>query len=156
YRAAVDALRKIESWDVPFAAAGVTDATGTIATHGDARQAVLLASVSKPIAALATLIAAEEGIVDLDEDAGPPGSTGRPPLAHTWGLPFRGRDPISPPGRRRIYSNQGYRVVGMLVAERAEMPFPEYVDAAICRPLGLELDPDGHPGAGMHACLDDI
>jgi CubicO group peptidase (beta-lactamase class C family) len=152
----MEALRKIDAWDVPFAAAGVTDANATIATHGDPRRAVLLASVSKAVSALATLVAAEEGVVDLDEPAGPPGSTVRHLLAHASGLPFKGLVPIAPPGRRRIYSNEGFAVLGEHVGARAEMPFSGYVRAAVCEPLGLELDPEGHPGAGMHACLDDV
>ena len=115
-----------------------------------------LASVSKPITALATLVAAEEGVVDLDEAAGPPGATVRHLLAHASGLPFEGASPIAPPGRRRIYSNEGFRVLGAHLAERAEMPFSEYVRAAIGEPLGLALDPSGHPGAGMHGSLDDV
>ena len=39
----------------------------TSALAGDAGRAVRLASVSKPIAALAVMVAAEEGVVDLDE-----------------------------------------------------------------------------------------
>jgi CubicO group peptidase (beta-lactamase class C family) len=152
----MDALRQIEKWDVPFAAAGVTDATATIAALGDARCSVLLASVSKPVSALATLVAAEEGVVDLEEPAGPPGSTVRHLLAHASGLPFEGTRPISPPGRRRIYSNEGFAILGDHVGARAEIPFADYVRAAVCEPLGLELDPAGHPGAGMHACLDDL
>ena len=124
---AVEALRQIDAWDVPFAAAGVTRADATVATHGDAGRAVPLASVSKPVAALATLVAAEEGVVDLDEPAGPPGSTVRHLLAHTSGLPFEGAAPISRPGRRRIYSNEGFAVLGAHVARRAEMPFAAYV-----------------------------
>ena len=67
-----------------------------------------LASVSKPIAALATLVAAEEGVVDLDEPAGPRGRNDPSPPAHASGLPFEGETPIAPPGRRRIYSNEGF------------------------------------------------
>ena len=153
---AVEALRQIDAWDVPFAAAGVTRVDATLATHGDAGRAVPLASVSKPVAALATLVAAEEGVVDLDEPAGPPGSTVRHLLAHTSGLPFEGEAPISRPGRRRIYSNEGFAVLGAHVARRAEMPFAAYVREAVCRPLALGLDPEGHPGAGMHASLEDV
>ena len=58
--------------------------------RGEANRAVRLASVSKPVAALAVLVAAEEGVVDLDEPAGPPGSTVRHLLAHTSGLAVRG------------------------------------------------------------------
>jgi CubicO group peptidase (beta-lactamase class C family) len=152
----MEALRQIDAWDVPFAAAGVTRPDATVAVRGDVGRAVRLASVSKPIAALATLVAAEEGVVDLDEPAGPPGATVRHLLAHASGLPFEGESPIAPPARRRIYSNEGFRVLGAHVGERAEMPFAEYVRAAVVEPLRIWLDPDGHPGSGMHGSLDDV
>ena len=149
-------LLQIDEWDVPFAAAGVTRAEATIAVRGDVSRVVRLASVSKPVTALAVLVAAEEGVVDLDEPAGPPGSTVRHLLAHASGLPFHGHVPIAPPGRRRIYSNEGFGVLGEHLVKHAEMPFSEYVRGAICEPLGLGLDPEGHPGAGMRANLDDV
>ena len=152
----MEALRQIDRWDVPFACAGVTRAGATVATHGDTRRAVRLASVSKPVTALATLVAAEEGALDLDEAAGPPGATLRHLLSHASGLPFEGTVPIARPGRRRIYSNEGFWLVGEHVAARTEMPFAAYVQAAVCDPLGIGLDPRGHPGAGMHASLDDV
>ena len=150
------ALRQIDTWEVPFAAAGVTRTDSAVAAHGDTERSVRLASLSKPVAALATLVAAEEGVVDLDEAAGPPRATIRHLLAHASGLPFEGESPIAPPGRRRIYSNEGFRVLGEHVAGRAEMPFADYVRAAVVEPLGLRLDPGGHPGAGMHGSLDDV
>lgn len=149
------ALRQIEDWPVPFAAAGVVIGD-RVETHGDASRRVRLASVSKPVAALAVLVAAEEGAVDLDEPAGPPGSTVRHLLAHASGLPFEGETPIAAPGRRRIYSNEGFRVLGAHLAAKAEMPFAEYVRAAVCDPLRIGLDPRGDPGSGMHASLDDV
>jgi CubicO group peptidase (beta-lactamase class C family) len=152
----VEALHQIDEWDVPFAAAGVTTAAATVATRGDAGRAVRLASVSKPVAALAALVAAEEGVVDLDGLAGPPGATVRHLLAHASGLPFEGEKPIAPPGRRRIYSNEGFRVLGEHVAGRAEMAFSDYVRRAVAEPLELALDPGGHPGAGMHGSLEDV
>jgi CubicO group peptidase (beta-lactamase class C family) len=88
YDRPLQALSQIDTWDVPFAAAGVTRADATVAVHGDAERAVRLASVSKPVSALATLVAAEEGVVDLDEPAGPPGATVRHLLSHASGLPF--------------------------------------------------------------------
>ncbi len=138
----MQALRQIDGWPVDFAAAGVVDADGVASTRGDATRAVRLASVSKPVAALATLVAAEEGVVDLDETAGPPGSTVRHLLAHASGLPFEGSEPIARPGHRRIYSNEAFRVLAAHVAEHAEMPFAEYVRAAVCDPLDIGLDPD--------------
>ena len=152
----VEALYQVDEWDVPFVAAGVVRADGPLATRGDMSRPVRLASLSKPIAALATLVAAEEGVVDLDEPAGPPGSTVRHLLAHASGLPFEGEVPIAPPGRRRIYSNEGFRMLGEHVAERAEMPFDDYVQAGVVEPLGVAIDPTGHPGAGMHGSLEDM
>lgn len=152
----MEALHQIDGWGTAFAAAGVTRADAAVATNGDSSRAVRLASVSKPVAALATLVAAEEGVVDLDEPAGPPGATVRHLLAHASGLPFEGESPIAAPGRRRIYSNEGFRILGEHLAGRAEMPFVDYVRAAVVEPLGLSLDPAGHPGAGMHGSLDDM
>ena len=152
----MQALRQIDEWPVEFAAAGVVDREGRVHTHGDADRRVRLASVSKPVTALACLVAAEEGVIDLDEPAGPPGSTVRHLLAHTSGLPFEGTTTIAQPGRRRIYSNEAFRVLAEHLASRAEMPFAEYVLAAVCIPLEIELDPTGDPGSGMHGALVDV
>ena len=152
----MQALRQIEGWPVPFAAAGAVGSDGRLQTHGDTDRSVPLASVSKPVVAVAYLVAAEEGVVDLDAPAGPPGSTVRHLLAHASGLPFEGATPISRPGKRRIYSNEGFRVLGRHLATRAEMPFVDYVRAAVCEPLGLGLDPAGDPSSGMHASLSDV
>ena len=141
---------------MPFAAAGIVRSDGTVEQHGDVRRAVRLASVSKPVGALALLVAAEEGVVDLDEPAGPPGATVRHLLAHASGLPFEGGAPIAPPGRRRIYSNEGVLVLAAHLEAAAEMPFSEYVRAAVCEPLRIALDPSGDPGSGMHGSLDDV
>jgi CubicO group peptidase (beta-lactamase class C family) len=152
----VQALRQIDAWQAEFAAAGVVDREGLVSTHGDVHRSVRLASVSKPVAALAVLVAAEEGVIDLDEAAGPPGSTVRHLLAHTSGLPFEGTTPIAQPGRRRIYSNEGFRAVADHLAAAAEMRFADYVRAAVCTPLANGLDPVGDPGSGMHASLEDV
>ncbi len=152
----VQALRQIESWPVSFAAAGVVTGDGQVDAEGDTLRAVRLASVSKLVGALAVLVAAEEGVVDLDETAGPPGSTVRHLLAHASGLPFEGGEPIAAPGRRRIYSNEAFRVLSAHLEAGAEMPFADYVRAAVCDPLGIALDPAGDPGSGMHASLADV
>jgi CubicO group peptidase (beta-lactamase class C family) len=152
----VQALRQIDGWPVDFAAAGVVDRDGQVSTRGESSRSVRLASVSKPVTALATLVAAEEGVVDLDEPAGPPGSTVRHLLAHASGLPFEGAEPIARPEHRRIYSNEAFRVLAQHLAGRAEMPFSDYVHEAVCAPLGIGLDPTGDPGSGMHASLDDV
>jgi CubicO group peptidase (beta-lactamase class C family) len=120
------------------------------------------ASVTKLLTACAVLVAAEEGILDLDEPAGPPGSSVRHLLAHASGLPFEGNGPpIARPGERRIYSNAGYEQLAALLARRAEMPFEEYVRAAVLEPLGMvasELRPDAHgiAAAGAWGPLTDL
>lgn len=152
----MQALRQIDGWPVEFAAAGVVDPAGNISTFGESTRAVRLASVSKSVTALATLVAAEEGVVDLDEPAGPPGSSVRHLLAHASGLSFDGTAPIARPGHRRIYSNTAFAVLAGHLATRAEMPFADYVRAAVCEPLDIGLDPTGDPGSGMHASLDDV
>jgi len=152
----VQALRQIDQWPVEFVAAGVVDSEGRVATRGDASRSVRLASVSKPVAALAALVAAEEGVLDLDEPAGPAGSTVRHLLSHASGLPFEGTEPIARPGHRRIYSNEAFRVLASHLAARAEMPFADYVRLAVCEPLDVGLDPTGDPGSGMHASLEDV
>jgi CubicO group peptidase (beta-lactamase class C family) len=152
----VQALRQIDRWPVRLAAAGVVTVEGRLDAYGATGEVFALASVSKPVAALAVLVAAEEGVVDLDELAGPPGATLRHLLAHASGLPFEGRRPVSLPGARRIYSNEGFRALGTHLARRSEMPFAEYVRAAVAMPIASGLDPAGDPGAGMHASLEDV
>ena len=71
-----------------------------------------LASVTKPLVARAAQIAIEEGVVELDTAAGPPGSTVRHLLAHASGYSMHSAEVMSPPGKRRVYSNYGFRVAG--------------------------------------------
>jgi CubicO group peptidase (beta-lactamase class C family) len=73
----------------------------------------------------------------LDEPAGPPGATVRHLLAHASGLPLDGRDPIAPPGTRRIYSNAGFEMLGSVLADRAGMGFADYLSSAVLQPLML-------------------
>jgi len=114
------------------------------------------ASVTKLVTALAALVAAEEGVIDLDEPAGPEGSTVRHLLAHASGLPFEPGGPAGRPGRRRIYSNVGFEVLADHVAERAEMPFRDYLSAGVLRPLKMQAELRGSPASELHGTLDDL
>jgi len=60
---------------------------------------------------------------------------------------------FSQPGRRRIYSNYGFEVAGALVAERAEMSFPEYF-AHVWAGTGMRLV--GSAGSGVSGRLGDL
>ena len=119
-----------------------------MAVHGVTGREYRWASVTKPVTALACLVAAEEGTIDLDDAAGPPGSTFRHLLAHASGLPLEGASPIARPGERRIYSDHGFDVLGAALAEHAEMPFADYLREAVLEPLGLRARYDGRPGLG--------
>lgn len=152
----MEALRQIETWNVPHASAAVVTAQGTLETQGDRGRVYRWASVTKPVTALAVLVAAEEGTIDLDEPAGPEGSTVRHLLAHASGLPFEGDRPISRPGERRIYSNTGFGVLGEHLASRADMPFADYLRGAVLDPLQMEAELRGNPAAGLHGSLDDL
>jgi CubicO group peptidase (beta-lactamase class C family) len=152
----VDALRTVERWPVEHVAVGVASASGPEAVRGDAGREFRWASVTKPVTALACLVAAEEGAIDLDGPAGPPGSTFRHLLAHASGLPLEGGSPIAKPGERRIYSDHGFDVLGAALAAAAEMPFAEYLAAAVLEPLCLGARYDGRPGSGVYGSLDDL
>jgi CubicO group peptidase (beta-lactamase class C family) len=152
----VEALRQVDDWPVRRAALGVTSADGTIARRGEATAPMAWASVTKLITALAALVAAEEGVVDLDEAAGPPGSTFRHLLSHASGLPPEGETPIAKPGARRIYSNAGFEVLAERVSAAAEMPFGDYLRQAALGPLEMAASLDGSPASGISGTLDDL
>ena len=151
---ALDALRQIDEWGADNAAAGAVSPEGVPVTHGPTLE-FRWASVTKLATALAVLIAAEEGVVDLDEPAGPPGSTVRHLLAHASGLPFEGETPIAEPGKRRIYSNTGFERLAAHVEAAAEIPFSEYLRAAVFEPLRMKAELRGSPASGAHGTLDD-
>ncbi len=152
----MDALRQIDSWGARTATAGVVRAGEIVGTHGPRHAELRWASVTKLATALACLVAAEEGAIELDEAAGPPGSTVRHLLAHASGLPFDGSEPIAKPGTRRIYSNTGFEVLAEHVADAAETAFAEHLRGAVLEPLGLSAELRGSPAAGMEGSLDDL
>ncbi len=134
----LQSLALIENWPVPTAAAAVVRADGTLlGSHGPAGQRFPLASVTKPLAAYAALVAYEEGAIDLDEPAGPPGATVRHLLAHTSGLAFDEHRVTASPGERRLYSNAGFEQLGDHIAKATEIPFGEYLRQAVLEPLGM-------------------
>jgi CubicO group peptidase (beta-lactamase class C family) len=150
-----EALAQIDGWPA-IATAGVVTRERSWA-QGPRSQEFRWASVTKLVTATAILVAAEEGIVDLDEPAGPEDSTVRHLLAHASGLPFDGERAIARPGQRRIYSNTGFNLLGALVAERAEMEFDQYLREAVLGPLGMARTRlAGPPASGLRGPLDDL
>jgi CubicO group peptidase (beta-lactamase class C family) len=152
----VEALQRIDDWHAPNAAAGVVRNAGVVAAHGPRDRTFRWASVTKLVTALAALVAAEEGVIDLDEPAGPEGSTVRHLLAHASGLPFEPGAPAGRPGQRRIYSNVGFETLADHIAGHAEMPFGDYLRSGVLEPLGLKAELRGSPAADLHGSLDDL
>jgi len=153
----VDALAQIDAWGAEHAAAALVRPRHVAALHGNAEHVFRWASVTKLLTVYALLVALEEGVVDLDDPAGPPGSTVRHLAAHASGLPFEGDGPpIAQPGQRRIYSNPGFEALADAVADAAGMPFRDYLRAAVCDPLSLAGDLRGSPAAEYFGPLADL
>ncbi len=134
---AAEVLRVIETWPVDSAAAAVVGRSGVIAGHGDLDKSFTLASVTKPLVARAAHIAIEEGAVELDTPAGPPGSTIRHLLAHASGVSMRSAEVLARPGQRRIYSNYGFELLARAVEAAADIEFASYLTEAVFEPLQM-------------------
>ncbi|MFI0979177.1 serine hydrolase domain-containing protein [Streptomyces sp. NPDC021093] len=154
----MQSVTMIESWPVPTAATAVVRADGTVlGSHGATTHRFPLASVSKPLGAYAALVAYEEGAIELDEPAGPPGSTVRHLLAHTSGLAYDEPRVTSEPGTRRLYSNAGFDALGDHIAKATEIPFGEYLRQAVLEPLGMSATTmDGSPARDGVSTVDDL
>jgi CubicO group peptidase (beta-lactamase class C family) len=149
-------LRTIDEWGARTAAAGVTRADAEIGAHGPRDTELRWASITKVATGLALLVALEEGTVELDEPAGPSGSTLRHLLAHASGLAPEEGPPLLPPGRRRIYSNYGIELAAKLVADHGGIAFADYFRTAVVEPLGLAGSLQGSPAWGYRGPLDDL
>jgi CubicO group peptidase (beta-lactamase class C family) len=151
------ALDLVASWPVAAVAAAVVDAGGVREGVGDTGWATRIASVTKPLVAYACLVAVEEQTLALDQPAGPPGSTVRHLLAHASGLPFQGSIPIAPPGKRRIYSNTGFELLGDTLAAAADMSVATYLREAVLTPLGMAAtELRGSPAKDARSSVDDL
>jgi CubicO group peptidase (beta-lactamase class C family) len=132
-----DPLDLIADWPVAAASAAVVGRSGALAQYGDPAAEYRLASVTKPLVARAAQIAVEEGVVDLDSPAGPPGSTIRHLLAHASGLSMNSAEVMAEPGTRRVYSNYGFQVLAETVEQQSGIEFGRYLAEAVFEPLGM-------------------
>lgn len=152
----MSALRSIESWPVDNAAGClITDAGAE--TVGDTSRVFALASVTKPLAAYAILVAVEEGVFDLDSPLGPAGSTVRHLLAHASGVAFDSPNPERAVEERRLYSSAGFDILADAVAAVADMSFAQYLREAVCEPLGMkDTTLQGSAGHGASSAVQDM
>ncbi|HEV7650798.1 MAG TPA: serine hydrolase domain-containing protein [Actinophytocola sp.] len=154
----MQSVRAVADWPVDHAAVAVVGSSGAVlAAEGPMAREFKLASVTKVLTAYATLIAVEEGAVEWDQPAGPPGSTVRHLIAHTSGLAFDEHKVVAPPGNRRLYSNPGFEVLADTVHEASGIPFAEYLTEAVLGPLEMTSTRlAGTAGAGAVSTCDDL
>ncbi|MFB7663911.1 serine hydrolase domain-containing protein [Kitasatospora sp. NPDC056138] len=159
----MQSLRMIEDWPVPNAATAVVrGADGAVlGEHGPRERLFPLASVTKLLTSYAVLVAVEEGVFELDDPAGPAGSTVRHLLAHTSGLAFDEHRTMAEPGNRRLYSNAGFDVLADALTKAAGINFAQYAAEAVFEPLGMRatLINTAHrspAGAGGLSTLADL
>ena len=153
-------LDVLSDWPVPAVAAAAVGPSGVLAQYGDVDRVFALASVTKPVVARAAQVAIEEGVVELDTPAGPPGSTVRHLLAHASGLSMRSVDVIAAPGTRRVYSNSGFGVLAETVQRGSDIDFADYLREAVFEPLGMSssrlVGGVEAAGFGVESCVADL
>ena len=153
-------LDVIADWPVPTASAAVIGRSGVLAAYGDGAREYRLASVTKPLVARAAQVAVEEGVVDLDTPAGPPGATVRHLLAHASGYSMHSAQTLAEPGSRRVYSNFGFGVLAETIESQSGIEFGRYLSEAVFEPLGMTASRlDGGAAAagfGGISTVDDL
>jgi CubicO group peptidase (beta-lactamase class C family) len=148
-------LGTIATWDVPNAAAAVVTPRGIIDAYGDVDRVFALASVTKPLVAFAVLVAIEEESVRLESPAG--GATVRHLLSHASGMAPEERRPLAAPGRRRIYSNAGFEVLGEHLSETTGLDVETYLHESLLAPLHMtNTSLSGSPAKDAHGSVTDL
>jgi CubicO group peptidase (beta-lactamase class C family) len=153
----------VTDWPCDNVSVAVVAADGTalddrvLGECGDQQRTYRLASVTKLLSAYAVLIAVEEGALEWDQPAGPPGATVKHLIAHASGLAFDSDQVQARPGRRRIYSNTGFAVLGDTLTKASGIEFADYLAEAVFTPLGMTSSQlKGSPGAGAVASCADL
>lgn len=139
------------NFPVAFAVASTTD---MLSCDGHTDEVFEWKSVTKPLAALATLVAVDQGVVSLDDPVGPPGSTLRHLLAHASGLHFEEGPAPQSPERRRVYSNLGFEALAAYVAEKVGTTFQQWTQSSVLTPL--EMDSVEFYGSAAHGVRGNI
>ncbi|MCH5645372.1 serine hydrolase [Gordonia sp. ABSL49_1] len=151
------ALEALADWPVDRVSGALIMPDGVVEEFGDTGAVFELASVTKLLVAEAVLVAVEEGAVELDDAAGPPGATVAHLLAHASGLAFGTRDVEAPVGERRIYSSAGFEVLAEVVESATQIAFPEYLAGAVFEPLGMaSSELAGPAGHGARSSVADL
>ncbi|GAB3687565.1 serine hydrolase domain-containing protein [Angustibacter aerolatus] len=146
---------QLERWPTRVAGLALVTDAGTVAVGSDA--VLPWASVSKLVTALATLRDVADGLISLDDPAGPPGSTLAHVLAHASGLAMEAGGAAREPGTRRVYSNAGYDLLGELGAQRSGRSAAAWLHDRVLAPLGMSSTRlEGSAAHGVHGPVRDL
>ncbi len=156
-----DMQQHMEQWPVTAWAGGWLDGSGRLEAVGTPDQPFALASVTKPLFAYAVLVAVEEQSLSLDQPAGPDGSTIAHLLSHSSGLAPETADgapsSLAAVGSRRIYSNQGFDLLGRALTAATAMDPADYLRLAVLEPLGMTSTTlAGSPAHGARGTVRDL
>ncbi len=152
----MDLRAEIADWPVGSASVAVVGPAGVLDMVDDG-QSYPWASVTKVISALTVLDGTFEGVVGLDDEVGPPGSTIRHLLSHTSGLAIDTDQVLARPGTRRVYSNRGIDLAAEHLTARTGRPFADELTERVLHLLsmnGTELV--GPPAHGARGPLADL
>src|SRR4029077_7793280 len=115
------------------------------------------ASVTKVLTALTVLDATFEGVIGLEDEVGPPGSTARHLLSHASGLAIDSDQILSRPGTRRVYSNRGIDLAAEHLQKRTGRPFADELSERVLDLLGMNgTELVGPPAHGARGPIADI
>lgn len=162
-----------QDWPVDNASTGWLNNAGRGGTEGDQGHVFALASVTKPLFAFAVLVALEEGTVNLSDrpllNADPARFPGNIPgtapnnvtvqhlLCHASGLGPEIGDSAIEPGKRRIYSNAGFELLGEHLASTSSMTVAQYMASAVFEPLAMASTRLlGSAAHGAESCVKDL
>ncbi|ASK65442.1 penicillin-binding protein [Brachybacterium avium] len=139
------------------AAAIVLGPEGERARRGDVDLVRPWRSVTKTFTGCGATLAIQEGHVDLEDAAGPPGATLRHLLSHASGYFYESANTLQAPGLRRHYSNFGIDEAARHVERGIGGDFGDWVQERIAQPLGMTgLEWSGSASVGAHGPLTDL
>ena len=152
----MDLRAELADWPVGSASAAVIGPAGVLDMVDDG-QSYPFASVTKVLTAIAVLDGTFEGVIGLDDEVGPPGSTLRHLLSHAAGLAIDSDRILARPGTRRVYSNRGIDLAAEHLAAGTGRPFGDELSERVLDLLdmtGTELI--GSPAHGARGPIADL
>ena len=152
----MDLRAELADWPVGSASAAVIGPAGVLDMVDDGR-AYPWASVTKVVAALTVLDGTFEGVVGLDDEVGPPGSTLAHLLSHASGVAMDSDQALSRPGTRRVYSNRGIELAAEHLSATTGRPFAAELRERVLDLLDMSgTDLTGSPAHGATGPITDL